>query len=248
MAQRVSGNRVAFILAAGMGSRLGNLTLDKPKALVKIGNTPMIDRLLHGLQQQGFNQFIVNVHHHADVLQEYIESKFPELNIRFSDERNQLLDTGGALLKLKPMFSDETNLLVHNVDVILPFEPIDMLESHLENSAICTLAVSDRKSSRKLLFDSNNRLCGWKNSDTGEIRKALNFSQEHKEFAFSGVHWMNTQFYNYNTHQERFSIIDSWLNICHKIPIMAYEHSCKGWFDLGTEMKIKEAEIKLNLQ
>ena len=248
MAPRISRNQVVFILAAGIGSRLKELTTNKPKAMVNVGGMPMIDRLLNTLQKQEFNQFIVNLHHHGDVLQQHLEIEFPELNIAFSNERNELLDTGGAILKIEPMLEKNTTLLIHNVDVILPFEPIEMLATHLSNKAICTLAVSDRTSSRKLLFNAKNQLCGWKNVQTGEIRKAINYNPKHRELAFSGVHWMNSEFYNYNTHKGRFSIIDSWLTICHDAPIFAFEHKSDGWFDLGTAEKIKDAESKLKVQ
>lgn len=245
MAQGISNNLTAFILAAGIGSRLGKITHEKPKAMVEVGNTPMIDLLMEKLINQCFTNFVVNLHHHANLLKNYLSTKYPNIPFAFSDETEELLDTGGAIKHAQHLLPASESFLVHNVDVILPCNPLEMLKTQTSQDAVMTLAVSDRKSTRKLLFDQNNHLCGWTNLETGEVRRANNYAKDHKLLAYSGVQWISPEYFGMETHIGRFSVIDSWLSICHIKPILAFEHHEDGWFDLGSESKIKDAENKL---
>jgi NDP-sugar pyrophosphorylase family protein len=247
MAQGISNNLTAFILAAGTGSRLGKITHDKPKALVEFGNKPMIDMLMEKLIHQGFTNFVVNLFHHADLLKSHLLQKYNGLALSFSDETTELLDTGGAIKHAQDLLSNKGSFLVHNVDVVIPFNPLEMLDIHNSTQGIMTLAVSDRKSTRKLLFDEDNHLCGWTNLETGQVRRGKNYTPNHKMLSFSGVQWVSSEYFEHETHSGRFSIIDSWLTMSHIKPIIAFEHSEEGWFDLGTESKIREAETKLGL-
>ncbi|HON17791.1 MAG TPA: sugar phosphate nucleotidyltransferase [Salinivirgaceae bacterium] len=233
---------IAFIPAAGVGSRLGHITTNQPKAMVPVLGVPMIFRLIDNLKKQGFKHFVVNLHHHADLLQEFLSRNCTDVSVEFSNERQMLLDTGGAIVHAASLLSQTEHFLVHNVDVILPISVSNIYQSHIENQSLVTLAVSDRKSSRKLLFDKQNQLCGWINTTTGEIRKARNYTENHRALAFSGVHWTNRSFLSLETRQGKFSIIDSWLNLCHQYPIRAFEHTHEGWFDLGTTQNIADAE------
>ncbi len=242
MAQGVSDNLTVFILAAGIGSRLGKLTEDRPKALVQVNRKPMINSLIDKLILFGFSNFAVNLHHHGEMLKNHLINSYPNIEIVFSDEQNLLLDTGGAIVKAKPILQNTANFLVHNVDIVLPFNPCDMLSHHLKHNALITLAVSMRKSTRNLIFDLDNKLCGWINNETGEIRKAKNYRSENKILAYSGVQWVSTEYFELEKRTGPFGIIDSWLDICHIKPIIAFEHPVSGWFDLGTEAKIGEAE------
>ncbi len=245
MAQRISNNLTAFVLAAGIGSRLGRITHEKPKALVEFGQRPMIDFLMEKLIVQGFSDFVFNLHHHADMLKNYLLEKYGNQTLSFSDETLELLDTGGAIKHAQSVLSGKGDFLVHNVDVVLPFNPLEMIDMHIFSQSVMTLAVSDRKSTRKLLFDTNNHLCGWTNLETGQVRHGQNYTPNHKALAFSGVQWVSPEYFDCETHTGRFSVIDSWLSMCHYKPIVAYEHPSEGWFDLGTESKIREAETKL---
>ena len=242
MAQRVSDNLTLFILAAGIGTRLGKLTENRPKALVEINKTPMINLLINKMLGYGFSNFVVNLHHHGKMLESHLLNNFPNLKISFSNEEKMLLDTGGALIKAKEFLRNNDPFLVHNVDIILPFNPCEMLVQHSSRKALMTLAVSQRKSKRKLIFNSENELCGWTNTETGELRKAENYTKNNKLLAYSGVQWVSTDYFEIEQRTGRFSIIDSWLDFCHKKPVIAYEHSKVGWFDLGNESKIQEAE------
>lgn len=245
MASRIPENLTAFILAAGIGSRLGKLTENKPKALIEVNGTPMINILINRLLYCKFNNFVVNIHHRGQMLRQYLDSHYPNLQIKYSDETSELLDTGGAITHAYSLLKQHDNFLVHNVDIILPCDIQNMLLQHLDSKSITTLAVSQRESKRNLLFDTENRLCGWINLETGEIKKAKNYTKNHKLLAYSGVQWISSQFFDLEKRLGKFSIIDSWLDICHIKPITAYEHSEKGWFDLGTENKIETAEKAL---
>lgn len=230
-----------FILAAGVGSRLKELTVTKPKAMVPIAGVPMIDRLIRDLNRQGFFHFVINVHHHADLLEHHIRQAFHNLDISFSSERKTLLDTGGALIHAKHLL-ENNDFLVHNVDIMLPVELKTMLQCHKEKKALFTLAVSNRTSSRKLLFTPENHLCGWKNDSTGEIIKAKNYTENHIELSYSGVQWISKKYFDMEQQTGKFSIVLSWLNLCHLYPIVGFRHNQKGWFDMGTIEKIKEVE------
>lgn len=231
----------ALILAAGVGSRLKAETITKPKAMVAVAGHPMIDILIKNLKEQGFCRFVINLHHHADLLEQHICRTFNDLNMFFSCERKNLLDTGGALVNAKYLLGDN-DFLVHNVDIIFPTEQKTMLQYHKKQGALFTLAVSDRESSRKLLFTPDNYLCGWKNNVSGEIIKAKNYTENNIEMSYSGVQWVSQKYFKIEQQTEKFSIIHSWLNFCHLYPIVAFKHPETGWFDLGTVEKIKAAE------
>jgi len=233
-----------FILSAGLGTRLGTLTSNKPKALVKVGSLPMIDRLLINLSQRGFGHFVINLHHHADLLENHLKQNFPDFDIKFSNERNELLDTGGAIIHAKNLLLSN-DFLIHNVDIIMPCKLFEMLEIHRNNKAMFTLAVSDRNSSRKLLFTKDGFLCGWKNLTTGELKKNINFTDNHIALSYSGVQWVSSDYFSIEERKGKFSIIDAWLEISNKHPVVAFEHSSNGWYDMGTEQLICKVETEL---
>ncbi len=236
-----------FILAAGLGTRLKHLTTDKPKAMVFFNKKPMLEHLILNLKAQGFNDFVINVHHFADQIENFLtQNNNFDCNIQISDERKKLLDTGGAILHAKNLFSDSENILIHNVDIFSDINLQKLLNYHQQNNASATLAVHKRESSRKLVFDKNMQLCKWKNNKTGEEKIAKETVGELSEYSFSGIHIINSKIFELITETEKFSVIDLYLRLAKNHKIIAYETNNNYWFDLGKEESLNEAEKYLN--
>ncbi len=239
----------AFILAAGLGTRLGNLTKDKPKALVKVNGTEMLALTIRRLKSQGFNEFILNVHHHAQMVIDFLK-KNDNLGvpIHISDEREQLLDTGGALLKAHDQLMGEEPVLIHNVDVISEVDFRELMAWHTSNKALATLCVRNRNSDRALIFDKHLQLNGWTNKKTKEFKWNSQPLTRYTTYAFSGIYVISPGFINNIKLAGKFSVIDSWLSMAGQHKIMGYLDQSEHWFDLGTPDKISRAELYLKNQ
>ena len=164
----------AFILAAGLGTRLKPLTNSVPKALVKINDKTLLEILIDKLILSGFNKIIINVHHFANQVIDFINQNNFSAEIVISDESDKLLDTGGGLKKAAWFFDDGKPFLVHNVDILSNIDLKKMYNFHLQNNTLAALAIRKRKSTRYLLFTDDNNLCGWMNEKTGEQIKTEN--------------------------------------------------------------------------
>ena len=163
----------AIILAAGLGTRLFPFTKNKPKALVEVQGKPLIQHQLEKLKNAGFTQVLVNIHYYGEQIIEFLDkhNNFG-LEIYISDERDELLDTGGALRKASDFIRGDEPVLIHNVDVLSNISLREMLDSHRLKGALATLAVRKRETSRYLLFNKQNQLRAWENIKTGE-KKSL---------------------------------------------------------------------------
>jgi NDP-sugar pyrophosphorylase family protein len=224
----------ALILAAGLGTRLMPLTAHIPKALVKVNGMTLLEIAIRRLASQGFNEIIVNVHHHADMVINYLEmSRFGNLQISISDETDQLLDTGGAILKAKWFLNGAEPFLVHNVDVISDLSLKSLLNDHMERNAMATLSVMDRATKRYFLFDDGLRLRGWTDTSTGEIRMAGVSDHSLRKLAFSGIHMISPEIYTLIEEQGRFSVIDTYLKLAADHAIYGFLQPGLTWFDLG---------------
>lgn len=226
----------AFIFAAGLGTRLRPLTLDRPKALVEVAGKTMLERTFATLKEAGFSDFVVNVHHFADQIVDYlaVNDNF-SCNVAISDERELLLDTGGAIKAARGLLGDEP-FLVHNVDIISNLDIRSFVSEGLDG-ALARLVVSDRPSSRKLLFDAEGCLCGWHNIKTGETKGPAISEPELvcSEMAFSGIHLISPEVFGLmESWPERFSIIDFYLAQCYAGVIRAAAPGGFRMKDLGT--------------
>jgi NDP-sugar pyrophosphorylase family protein len=236
----------AMIFAAGLGSRLKPFTETMPKALVPVAGIPMLEILVKHLQNNGINDFIINVHHFAGLVIEFLKanSNF-DADITISHEEELLLDTGGGLKNAAWFFNDQMPFLVQNVDVISDLNYLDMLKIHTNSGAIATLAVSNRKTSRYFLFDDSMQLCGWENTKTGELKivspKALNL----RRFAFSGIHMIDPDIFKYMDKAGKFSIVDTYLELAANHKITGFEHNPENWVDMGKPEELVKAEIIL---
>jgi NDP-sugar pyrophosphorylase family protein len=223
----------AMILAAGLGTRLRPLTDDRPKALVEVAGRTMLEITLARLRAVEIREVIVNAHHFADMIVEYLKAN-DNFGMRIEVSREPvLLDTGGGLKKAGHFFMDsEEPLLVHNVDVISTIDLRRMVQFHVENRALATLAVQSRKSSRYLLFDDQGRLCGRR---SGEMDVHL------QELAFCGVHVVSPTIFAKMTEEGAFSIIDCYLRLAGEEKIVAFRADEYHWRDLGTPEKVRRA-------
>jgi NDP-sugar pyrophosphorylase family protein len=184
----------AFIPAAGYGSRLGSLTQNKPKALAEVNGIPLLAHVIRKLTSLGISKFTVNVHHFAELIRDFLKSnEFTNLDIRLSDETDALMDTGGGLIKASRLVDDNCQaILVHNVDILTDINLTEALSAHFSGNHDVTLIVSDRYSSRKLIFDNQMNLTGWINLTTGEELMANGKGNNSKNLmAFSGIHIVN---------------------------------------------------------
>jgi len=234
----------AMILAAGLGTRLRPLTDNIPKALVELGGRTLLEITIDRLKSFGATEIIVNVHHHSEKIAAFLKSKNNfGMRIELSREDGLLLDTGGGLKKAAWFFqegnSDEPFLL-HNVDVLSNIDFYQMLDAHKKTSALATLAVQQRASSRQLLFDEHNLLAGRrKGTDADEI--VLPAANLHP-FAFSGIHVISPRLLPLVTESGVFSIIDTYLRLAQSNQkISAFRADQYYWRDLGRIEDLKQA-------
>jgi len=231
----------AMILAAGLGTRLRPLTDDRPKALVEIAGQTLLEIALRRLASFGIREVIVNVHHFAGLVIEY-PKKNGNFGMRIEISREEvLLDTGGGLKKAAWFFEDlQEPFVLHNVDVLSTIDLNRMLEFHQKNSALVTLAVQDRKTSRYLLFDAHNQLRGRR---AGNHASALaNSAPDVQAFAFSGIHVISPRLLGMLSEDGAFSIIDSYLRFAgHGEKIVAFRADEYYWRDLGKPENVAQA-------
>ena len=232
-----------MILAAGLGTRLKPLTNSTPKALVKIKNHTLLELQIKKLKAEGFDQIIINVHHFADLIKKYLEqNNFFDCSIEISDESGKLLDTGGGLKKAAHFFSDGKPFLIHNVDILSNINLKKLVEVHLSSSPIATLAVQDRESSRKLLFDKDMSLCGWMNEKTGEQIISKGEKSELSSYAFSGIQVIEPKLFKHFPDKDVFSLVQLYLSAAKQEKINAYIHNKDEWMDLGKIENLNIAE------
>jgi NDP-sugar pyrophosphorylase family protein len=232
----------AFILAAGYGTRLKPLTNTKPKALVEVGGVPLLEIIIRRLKYFGFTELVINIHHFGDQILDFLENNNNfGVHIDVSDERDQLLDTGGGIKKASVFFQNEP-VLIHNVDVLTMLDIRAMLQFHKhQEDALVTLAVKDRETSRSFLLDTNNNLAGWRNNLTGETRISHDDGFGFTPIAFSCVAVINPLFINLLDEEGAFSVIDPYLRLAKTHRIATFRH-CDLWMDMGRVEHLKEAE------
>jgi MurNAc alpha-1-phosphate uridylyltransferase len=231
----------AIIFCAGLGTRFKPWTDKHPKALAIINGKSLLQRNVEYLQQYGVRDITVNVHHFAD----QIEAAIKEANgwgseISISDERNEVLETGGGLLKAAHLLGRE-NFVALNVDILTNLDLSAMIDAHKANGALATLAVSKRKTSRYFLFDDNNLLSGWRNVTSGE-EKISRDKPGLVEKAFSGLHIINPALFDLATQKGKFSMVDVYLALSVSNPIVGFDHTGSKLIDVGKPEAVATAE------
>jgi len=233
-----------FILAAGLGTRLKPHTEHIPKALVEVNGNPLLQRLIEKLKQSGYTNVVVNVHHFADQVIDFLNSNQNfGVSIQISDEREQLLDTGGALLKARPFLENEPYFLVHNVDILSNMDFTKITEHHVKSNALATIAVRDRISDRKFLFDQTLKLCGWQNSKTHETILTHPASEMHIPLAFSGIHIISSEIFKHIKQTGKFSIVETYLDLSKNLDIRGFQHDNDTWLDVGKPEQLAQAQL-----
>lgn len=239
----------AMIFAAGLGSRLKPLTDTMPKALVPIAGRPMLEHVILKLKASGFTEIVINIHHFGEQILDFLkENDNFGLTIHISDERDLLLDTGGGVKKARAFFENSNEpFLVHNVDILSDIDLKELYDYHLQKGGGATLLASQRKTSRYLLFDTEKKLCGWINKDTGQV-KPEGFQYDellYQEYAFSGIHvlspaifqWMDTPLW-----EGKFSIMDFYLATCRQTDFFGYLSDGLHLIDIGKPETLAKAE------
>ena len=235
----------AMILAAGLGTRLRPLTDDRPKALVEIAGHTLLEITLSRLRAFGVREVIVNVHHFADMVVDYLK-KNDHFGMRIEVSREEiLLDTGGGLKKAAWFFLEDSSgfdepFLLHNVDVLSEIDLQRMVQFHKEQQALATLAVQDRETSRYLLFDKL-QLCG-RRSGRDRKTESVPSSQPVKALAFTGIHVISPRLLTMLTEEGGFSIIPSYLRLAARgEKIVAFRADEYDWRDLGKPENVAQA-------
>lgn len=234
----------AFILAAGFGTRLRPFTDHHPKALAPVLGKPLLEHAIRHLQELGVKKIVVNVHHFAQQIIDFLQEQHHfGSQILISDEREEILETGGGLKKAAPLLMDADDVLMVNVDIIAHYDFKAFLEQHQSTGALATLAVQKRKSSRGLLFDEQKLLKAWRNRQTGEIKpEGLRYKPSWESFAFSGIQLLKRDFLTQLNRSGRYSIIDVYLDWCAERRIMGWDHTGDLWMDCGKPEALKQAE------
>jgi mannose-1-phosphate guanylyltransferase len=240
----------AMVLAAGLGTRLRPLTNERPKALVEIGGRSLLELTLARLAAFGVREVIINVHHFADLVIQYLKTKDNfGLHVEISREE-LLLDTGGGLKKASWFFLQDPNRLdepfiLHNVDVVSTIDFLRLLNFHNENHALATLAVQERESSRYLLFDDHGELCGRRIGHDQEP-ELVRTSPNLQALAFSGIHMISPRLLTNMSEEGVFSIIATYLRLAGKDEkILAFRADEYYWRDLGKPEDLRHAEQDL---
>jgi mannose-1-phosphate guanylyltransferase len=240
----------AMILAAGLGTRLRPLTNDRPKALVEVAGRTLLEITLSRLRGFGVREVIVNVHHFADTVVDYLR-KNDHFGMRIEISReNLLLDTGGGLKKAAWFFLEGSSrldepFLLHNVDVISTIDLQRMMRFHVEHKALATLAVQERETSRYLLFDEQLALCGRLSGHNRQAEFVLGSEQLLVQaLAFSGIHVISPKIFSMMTEEGPFSIITSYLRLAGQGKnILAFRADEYYWRDLGRPENVAQAEL-----
>lgn len=256
----------AMIFAAGLGTRLKPLTDTMPKALVPVGGKPLLEHTIEKLKAAGFDEIIINIHHFAEQIIDFVEAnRHFGIHIEFSDEREELLDTGGGIKKASAFLNDSQPFLVHNVDILSNIDLQKLYKISIQHtrsdsvapqsrqsqlhSPLATLVCSERKTSRYLLFDSDNRLKGWINEKTGEVKSPFpNFEpQRYRKLAFAGIQILQPSVFQYMAgFPDRFSIIEFYLSMCDKEELVCHIPDNLKLIDVGKTQSLQEAALFLD--
>lgn len=240
-----------MILAAGLGTRLKPFTDHHPKALAKVNGKSLLEINILNLQRFGIRDVIVNVHHFADQIEQVLADNngFGSL-VQVSDERAEVLETGGGLKKASPLLRDAEDILVMNVDILSDFDFNRMILQHKRTGALATLAVQERSSSRFFLFKEEAkslRLCGWRHATTLEEKLPCSGAAKMIPLAFSGIQILRSVFLHKIVQDGKFSLVDLYLSLCCNEPILAWDHTGDSLLDVGKPESLVQAAKMFNL-
>ena len=230
----------AMIFAAGKGTRLKPFTDSHPKALALVNGVSLLERNIRYLQSYGIQDFVINIHHFGEQIVDFLKKNNNfNAQIEISEEKD-LLETGGGLVFARSFLDHGEDFIIMNADILTNLDISDFAKYHQQKQDYATLAVSDRNSSRKLLFNDEMILRGWLNVGTGEQRLA-----EHnigfRALAFSGVHCVNPEIFNKIRRTGKFSIMEEYLDLMLTEHIHGYLHDA-DLIDVGKPEAVLLAE------
>ena len=232
----------AIIFAAGLGTRFKPWTDEHPKALAMVNGKSLLQRNIEYLQQYGITEVVVNVHHFANQIKEAIkENDGWGSNISISDETQEVLETGGGLMKARHLLEGDEPFISLNVDILTNLDLGKLIAYHQQHRPLITMGVTNRKSSRVLLFDEGNRLCGWKNAQTGEEKMSIP-KPNLIERAYSCVVVYEPKIFSLIQQQGKFSIIAAYLDLAAANSIIGFDHSGDKLVDVGKPESVVIAE------
>lgn len=239
----------AMIFAAGLGSRLKPLTDTMPKALVPVAGCPMLEHVILKLKASGFTEIVINIHHFGEQIIDFLKTNNDfGLTIHISDERDRLLDTGGGIRKARLFFENSGEpFLVHNVDILSDMNLKELYDSHMQSGSVATLLASRRTTSRYLLFDTERKLRGWINKDTGQVKpEGFHYDELlYREYAFSGIHVFSPAVFRLMEAprwEGKFSIMDFYLATCGQTDYSGYLAEKLELIDIGKPETLARAE------
>ena len=239
----------AMIFAAGLGSRLKPLTDTMPKALVPVAGCPMLEHVILKLKASGFTEIVINIHHFGEQIIDFLKTNNDfGLTIHISDERDRLLDTGGGISKARLFFENSGEpFLVHNVDILSDMNLKELYDFHMQSGSVATLLASRRTTSRYLLFDTERKLRGWINKDTGQVKpEGFHYDESlYREYAFSGIHVFSPAVFRLMEAprwEGKFSIMDFYLATCGQTDYSGYLAEKLELIDIGKPETLARAE------
>ena len=232
----------AIIFSAGLGTRFKPWTDKHPKALALINDKSLLQRNIEYLQQYNITEVIVNIHHFPNqIISAITKNNGWGSNIIISDESNEVLETGGGLLKARHLLEGHEDFISLNVDVLTNMNINDLLAFHNEHKTLISFGVTERKTSRNILLDEKNRMCGWKNNTTGEEKIVIS-GKKLKPFAYSCVVVYQPEIFSLIKQQGKFSIMDTYLELAADNLILGYDHTGDRWVDVGKPESVAIAE------
>jgi N-acetyl-alpha-D-muramate 1-phosphate uridylyltransferase len=232
----------AMIFAAGLGTRFKPWTDHHPKALAVVNGKSLLQRNIEYLQTQGITDVVVNVHHFADQIVEAVaQHRGWGSQVAISDETDAVLETGGGLVKARHLLEGDGTFVTINADILTDFNMADLLAFHQQQKALISFAVSERTTSRYFLFDDDNRLSGWANTQTGE-EKIVRPGTHLRRMAYSCVVVFEPAVFPLIRQTGKFSLTDMYLDLAPEHKIMGFPHSGDRWMDVGKTESVKKAE------
>lgn len=233
-----------MLFAAGLGTRLKPFTNNHPKALAMVNGKSLLQHNIQYLQGFGIKNVVVNVHHFATQIIDAVNANNGwGSNVIISDEQDEVLETGGGLVKAKPYLQASENFAVMNVDILTNLNLTNLIHQHHQTKALATLAVSQRETSRYFLFNEKMQLSGWQNKNNGEIKPSILTDIQHlTPYAFSGLHVINNSIFSHIQQQGKFSMVDVYLSLMQQHQIVGFNHTGSILIDVGKPESILKAE------
>ena len=236
------GRYKAMIFSAGLGTRFKPWTDEHPKALALVNHKTLLQRNIEYLQQYGITDVVVNVHHFSNQIIDAVQNANGwGSRIIISDESGEVLETGGGLLKAQNYLEDSELFLTLNVDILTDLNLDKLIEFHLQQQPLISFGVTNRKTSRNFLFDENNRLCGWKNNQTGEEKISI-AKQNLVPKAYSCVVVFQPEIFSFIKETGKFSLTQTYLSLAVEHTILGYDHSGDVFIDVGKPESVAVAE------